>query len=209
MGAGKSTLGPALARALRRPFVDADRRSSAAAGASVAELFAREGESGFRARERAALDALAGRSAVVALGGGAIAQPDAPAAPGGAGHGRLPARAPRDAAVAGRQRGRARCWPDSTPARAPRAARGAAGRAQARLRDGAHRARHRRCARAGAGRRCSPAASAPRRRRRRARRAAWRSSWASARTRWRSRAAASPRSARGVAGVLRARRRCW
>jgi shikimate kinase/3-dehydroquinate synthase len=74
MGSGKSTLGPALARALGRRFVDADREIEREAGVSVSELFAREGEAGFRARERAALDALAGSGAVVALGGGAVAQ---------------------------------------------------------------------------------------------------------------------------------------
>ena len=74
MGSGKSTLGPALARALGRRFVDADREIEREAGVSVSELFAREGEAGFRARERAALEALAGSGAVVALGGGAIAQ---------------------------------------------------------------------------------------------------------------------------------------
>jgi 3-dehydroquinate synthase len=78
MGAGKSTLGPPLARALRRRFVDGDEEIERSAGASIAELFAREGEAGFRARERAELDALAGSGAVIALGGGAIAQPGAP-----------------------------------------------------------------------------------------------------------------------------------
>jgi shikimate kinase len=77
MGAGKSTLGPALARALGRDFVDADAELERAAGATIAELFAREGEAGFRARERALLEALADGLRVVALGGGAIAQPGA------------------------------------------------------------------------------------------------------------------------------------
>lgn len=78
MGAGKSTLGPPLARALGVRFVDADAEIERRAGASVPELFAREGEAGFRARERAVLDALSHSGAVVALGGGAIAQPGAP-----------------------------------------------------------------------------------------------------------------------------------
>jgi shikimate kinase len=78
MGAGKSTVGPALARRLGCEFVDADVEIERAAGATVAELFAREGEAAFRARERAVVDALAGRRAVVALGGGAMAQPGAP-----------------------------------------------------------------------------------------------------------------------------------
>lgn len=78
MGAGKSAVGAALARRLGRPFADADAEVEAAAGRRVAEIFAAEGEAGFRARERAALEALAGREAVVALGGGATAQPGVP-----------------------------------------------------------------------------------------------------------------------------------
>jgi len=78
MGAGKSAVGRALARRLGREFVDTDAEVEKQAGASVAEIFQVEGEEGFRARERAALEAVAGRPAVVALGGGAIAQPGAP-----------------------------------------------------------------------------------------------------------------------------------
>lgn len=77
MGAGKSSVGRALAARLGREFVDTDAEIEKAAGASVREIFEREGEAGFRARERAAIDALAGRPVVVALGGGAIAQPGA------------------------------------------------------------------------------------------------------------------------------------
>jgi shikimate kinase len=77
MGAGKSSVGRALAARLGREFVDTDAEIEKAAGASVREIFEREGEAVFRARERAAIDALAGRPVVVALGGGAIAQPGA------------------------------------------------------------------------------------------------------------------------------------
>lgn len=76
MGAGKSSVGRALARRLRLPFRDTDAEIERAAGRSVAEIFASEGEAGFRARERAAAEASADRRAVVALGGGAIAQPE-------------------------------------------------------------------------------------------------------------------------------------
>jgi 3-dehydroquinate synthase len=79
MGAGKSAVGRCLAERLGRPFVDNDEVVERAAGASVAEIFAREGEPAFRERERAALERAAGRGAVVALGGGAIAQPGAAA----------------------------------------------------------------------------------------------------------------------------------
>lgn len=75
MGAGKSTVGAVLARRLARPFVDTDAEIEREAGRSIAALFAGEGEAGFRRRERRAIGELCGREAVVALGGGAIAQP--------------------------------------------------------------------------------------------------------------------------------------
>ena len=75
MGAGKSSVGPLLAARLGRPFVDLDRAIEQAGGHSVAALFANEGEAGFRKREREAVEAVAGRQQVVALGGGAVAQP--------------------------------------------------------------------------------------------------------------------------------------
>jgi len=72
MGAGKSEVGRLLAARLGRPFVDSDDAIAAAASAaSVRELFAREGEAAFRARERrfiAELPSHAGH--VLALGGG-------------------------------------------------------------------------------------------------------------------------------------------
>lgn len=77
MGAGKSAVGVVLAERLGLPFVDLDRAIEGAAGRSIPELFASEGESGFRKREREAIEQVAGRRAVVALGGGAPAQPGA------------------------------------------------------------------------------------------------------------------------------------
>lgn len=76
MGAGKTTVGQRLAELLALPFVDTDAEIERAAGRSVAEIFAAEGEAGFRAREREAVEraAVAGPR-VVSLGGGAIAQP--------------------------------------------------------------------------------------------------------------------------------------
>lgn len=72
-GAGKSTVGPELARRLGWRFVDLDAVVEAGAGATVAEVFAREGEAGFRAREAAALrSSLAQERVVVAAGGGAL-----------------------------------------------------------------------------------------------------------------------------------------
>jgi len=75
MGAGKSVVGRALAARLGRRFVDTDAAIEAQAGRSVATIFADEGEARFRELEREAVEAVAGRPWVVALGGGAPAQP--------------------------------------------------------------------------------------------------------------------------------------
>ncbi len=73
MGAGKSTTGRAVARALGREFVDMDEIIAQRAGASIAEQFAREGEAAFRARERELVKELAARQGlVIATGGGAL-----------------------------------------------------------------------------------------------------------------------------------------
>jgi len=74
MGAGKSTVGRKLAHQLRRRFVDTDHEIARAAGCSVAEIFASQGEGVFRRLELAAVKPLVGSGAVVALGGGAVAQ---------------------------------------------------------------------------------------------------------------------------------------
>lgn len=73
MGVGKSTVGPLVAERLELPFVDLDREIERAANATVAALFARDGEPGFRVLETKALEAVAaGPPAVVALGGGTL-----------------------------------------------------------------------------------------------------------------------------------------
>lgn len=73
MGTGKSTVGPALARKLRRPFTDLDTLIVKAAKMSVAEVFRRRGEAAFRRLESSALSRAANRGgAVVALGGGTL-----------------------------------------------------------------------------------------------------------------------------------------
>ena len=54
-GTGKSSVGRIVAAELGRPFVDLDERIESTAGATIAVIFAGEGEEGFRDRETAAL----------------------------------------------------------------------------------------------------------------------------------------------------------
>jgi len=77
MGAGKSTVGPLVAARLGRAFVDTDREIERRTGRTIAAIFASDGEAAFRTLEREAIERAAGEAAVVALGGGAIAQPGA------------------------------------------------------------------------------------------------------------------------------------
>jgi shikimate kinase len=73
MGAGKTTIGRQLARALGFEFVDSDHEIEARTGATIPLIFEIEGEVGFRARERAMIDELTQRQGVVlATGGGAV-----------------------------------------------------------------------------------------------------------------------------------------
>ena len=73
MGAGKSTIGKALARHLGREFVDSDRVLAERTGVAVATIFEIEGEGGFRRREAMVIAELAkGEDRVVATGGGSI-----------------------------------------------------------------------------------------------------------------------------------------
>lgn len=73
MGAGKTTVGRLLARQLGREFVDSDWFIEAQSGADIAWIFAKEGEAGFRSRERRAIDELTKRpNIVLATGGGAV-----------------------------------------------------------------------------------------------------------------------------------------
>lgn len=73
MGAGKTTIGRHLARALGREFLDLDHELEARCGVRVALIFDIEGEEGFRKRESAALNECSQRrNIVLATGGGAV-----------------------------------------------------------------------------------------------------------------------------------------
>ena len=73
MGAGKTTLGRALAQRLDMEFVDTDRVLVERTGVPVATIFEFEGEEGFRRREGAVLAEIAEREGlVIATGGGAV-----------------------------------------------------------------------------------------------------------------------------------------
>lgn len=76
MGAGKTAVGRRLARTLGWPFKDADAAIEAAAGTSIANIFAEIGEPAFRAKERQIIGRLLnGERMVLALGGGAFMDP--------------------------------------------------------------------------------------------------------------------------------------
>jgi len=62
MGSGKSAVGRQLARRLRLTFIDADAEIENRTGVDIAYIFEREGEEGFRAREKDLLDELSQRS---------------------------------------------------------------------------------------------------------------------------------------------------
>jgi shikimate kinase len=77
MGSGKSAVGRQLAERLGLEFVDSDAEIESRTGVDIPYIFEREGEAGFRVREREVLDLLTRRERVlVATGGGAILDAD-------------------------------------------------------------------------------------------------------------------------------------
>jgi shikimate kinase len=73
MGAGKTTVGQAVAQVLGVPFADVDAIIEERAGKPIPEIFFDDGEDEFRRLEKQAVaDALQGFDGVLALGGGAI-----------------------------------------------------------------------------------------------------------------------------------------
>ncbi len=76
-GCGKTTVGKALAEKTGLRFVDADAEIEAQAGMSIPEIFAAEGEAGFRLRETRILSELGkGSGQVIATGGGCVTRPE-------------------------------------------------------------------------------------------------------------------------------------
>lgn len=73
MGAGKTSVGQALANVLHRPFFDTDVIVAETAGATIDTIFETLGEDAFRVLESEAISTIAAiRGAVIATGGGAL-----------------------------------------------------------------------------------------------------------------------------------------
>ena len=77
MGSGKTAVAKCLARLLGYPFYDSDHEIEQRCGADIPLIFEREGESGFRRREREIIAELTARPRIVlATGGGAVLDSD-------------------------------------------------------------------------------------------------------------------------------------
>jgi XRE family aerobic/anaerobic benzoate catabolism transcriptional regulator len=76
-GAGKSTLGVALAKSLATPFVELDHEVEAEAGTSLHEIFLLHGQAGYRRYERRALERTLEKNerCVIATGGSIVSEP--------------------------------------------------------------------------------------------------------------------------------------
>ena len=72
MGAGKSSVGRALARRTGLPLFDTDQLVSERLGLPITEIFAQRGEDEFRACETAVLAEIPAQPAIVVTGGGIV-----------------------------------------------------------------------------------------------------------------------------------------
>ncbi|ATX78988.1 shikimate kinase [Mariprofundus aestuarium] len=72
MGSGKTSIGKLLSKELGVPFVDLDHYIVDKAGKTIPEIFAEQGEEGFREIEREALREVIGKPVVLSTGGGAV-----------------------------------------------------------------------------------------------------------------------------------------
>ena len=76
-GCGKTTVARLLSEETGRPVIDADALIAERAGCSIPEIFARDGEEGFRRLETAVLQEVGRRSgAIIATGGGCVTRPE-------------------------------------------------------------------------------------------------------------------------------------
>lgn len=76
MGAGKTTVGRALAEQLCVPMIDTDRYIEEKIGKPIKQIFAEEGEAAFRRYEREFLRTLPPDKLIVTTGGGMVIQPE-------------------------------------------------------------------------------------------------------------------------------------
>src|SRR5580704_14185413 len=77
MGSGKTAVGKCLARLMSAPFYDSDAQIEQRTGVDISFIFEKEGEAGFRQREREAIEQLTSMNRIVlATGGGAVLLPE-------------------------------------------------------------------------------------------------------------------------------------
>ncbi len=77
MGSGKTAVGRQLAKLLHLEFHDSDVEVERRTGVDIPYIFEREGEAGFREREREVIDSLTQLSnVIIATGGGAVLLPE-------------------------------------------------------------------------------------------------------------------------------------
>jgi shikimate kinase len=77
MGSGKTAVGKQLAKLLHLQFYDSDAEIEHRTGVDIPYIFEKEGEAGFREREREVIDSLTSmHEVIIATGGGAVLLPE-------------------------------------------------------------------------------------------------------------------------------------